>query len=75
MPLMWPKQVISSLYKFYDLANHFIGNFSIIGDYLIINNIFLDKAYELSTMNFLVKFIDQLIINHGKRRDPMRQSP
>jgi hypothetical protein len=34
------------------LITHFIGNLSIIGDYLIRNNIFLDKAYELSTYLF-----------------------
>ena len=26
MPLMWPKQVIKPLFKFYDLSTHFIGN-------------------------------------------------
>ena len=49
---MWPKQVIRPLYKFYDLSTHFIGNSSITGDYSIRNNIFLDKAYELSTYIF-----------------------
>ena len=53
LPLMWPKQVIWPLYKFYDLSTHFISNLSIIGD-LIRNNVFLDKAYELST--YLFKF-------------------
>ena len=52
MPLMWPKQVIWPLYKFYDLSTHFIGILYIIGDYLIRDNIFLDKAYELSTYLF-----------------------
>ena len=52
MPWMWPKQVIWPLYKFYDLSTHSIGNLSIIGDCLITNNIFLDKAYELSTYLF-----------------------
>ena len=33
----------------YDLSTHFIENLSIVGDYLIRNNIFLDKAYDLST--------------------------
>jgi hypothetical protein len=54
MPLMWPKQIIWPLFKIYDLSTHFIGNWSIIGDYLIRNNIFNDKAYELST--YLSKF-------------------
>jgi hypothetical protein len=41
MPLMWPKQVIWALFKFYDLSTHFIGNLSTIpgstiGEYLII---------------------------------------
>ena len=44
---MWPKQVIWPLYKSYDLSTHFIKDLSIIGDCLIRNNIFLDKAYEL----------------------------
>ena len=46
---MWPKQVIWPLDKFYDLSTHFIRNLSIIGDYLIRKNIFLDEAYDLST--------------------------
>ena len=50
---MWPKQVIWPLYKFYDLSTHFIRNLSIIGDYLIRNNIFRDEAYDLST--YLIK--------------------
>ena len=70
---MWPKQVIWPLYKFYDLSTHSIGNLSIIGDCLITNNIFLDKAYELST--YLFEIIDQIIINHDKRRDPLRHNP
>ena len=73
MPLMWPKQVIWPLYKFYDLSTHFIGNLSIIGDYLIRNNIFLDKAYELSTYLFNIYWSN--IVNHDKRRDPLRHSP
>ena len=51
---MWPKQVIRPLYKFHDISTHFIGNLSIIDDYLIRNNIFLDKAYELSTYLFKI---------------------
>jgi hypothetical protein len=35
-------QVLWLIYSFHRI-------FSIIGDYLLINNIFLDKAYELST--------------------------
>ena len=49
MPLMWPKQVKWLLYMFYDLSTHFKRNLSVIGGYLIINKVFLDKAYELST--------------------------
>ena len=48
-------------YKFYDLSTHFIGNLSIIGDYLMRNNIFLDEAYDLST--YLIK-ID--LLNNSK---------
>ena len=47
------KQVKWPLYKFYDLSTHFIRNLYIIGDHLIRNNIFLDKAYDLST--YLIK--------------------
>ena len=64
---MWPKQDIWPLYKFYDLSTRFIGYLSIIGDYLIRNNIFLDKAYELSTF--------YLIVNRDKCRDPLWHSP
>ena len=53
---MWPKKGIWPFYKFYDLSTQFIWNISIIGDYLIRNNIFLDKAYDLST--YLIKLID-----------------
>ena len=49
MPLMWPKQVKWLLYMFYDLSTHFKRNLYVIGGYLIINKVFLDKAYELST--------------------------
>jgi hypothetical protein len=56
MPLMWPEQVIWPLFKFYDLYNHLIGNLSIIGYYLIRNNILLDKAYELSTYLFKINW-------------------
>jgi hypothetical protein len=73
MPFMWPKQVIWPLFKFYDLSTHFIGTLSVIGDYLIRNNIFLDKA-----MNYLLIYlniIDQIIVNHDKRWDPLRHSP
>ena len=51
---MWPKQVIWPLYKSYDLSTHFIKDSSIISDYLIKYNIFLDKAYELSTYLFKI---------------------
>ena len=43
------KEVIWPLYKIYDLSTHFIRNLSIIGEYLMRNNIFLDKAYDLPT--------------------------
>jgi hypothetical protein len=46
-----------TFFKFYDLFTHFVGNLSTIGVYLIRNNIFLDKAYELSTL-----FIQNLLI-------------
>ena len=52
------KQVIWPLYKSHDIPTHFMMDLSIAGDYLIINNIFLDNAYELSTCLF--KFIDQI---------------
>ena len=43
-------------YKFNDLSTHFIQNLSIIGDYLLRNDVFLDKAYELSTYkNWLIE--------------------
>ena len=47
--LMWPKQVIWPLYKSYDISSRFIKDLSIIGNYLMINNIFLDKAYDMPT--------------------------
>ena len=49
---MWPEQVIWPLYKSYDLSTRFIKDLAIIGYYLIINNKFLDKAYELSTYGY-----------------------
>ena len=43
-------------YKFNDLSTHFIQNLSIIGDYLLRNDVFLDKTYELSTYkNWLIE--------------------
>jgi hypothetical protein len=51
---MWPKQDIWPLYKSYDLSTHFIKDLTTIGDYLIINNVILDKAYELSTYLFKI---------------------
>jgi hypothetical protein len=69
---MLPKEVIYPLYKFYDLSTRFIKYLSIIGDYLIINNIFLDKAYEIFI--YLFKSIDQIIVNHDKCRDITRWS-
>ena len=54
---MWPKQVIWRLYKSYDVSTHFIKDLFIIGDYLVRNNIFLDKAYELSTDLFMFLLI------------------
>jgi hypothetical protein len=48
------QQLIWPLYKFYDLYTDFIRNLSIIGDYLMRNNIFLDEAYELSTYLFRI---------------------
>jgi hypothetical protein len=38
---------------------------------LIKINIFLDKAYEVSI--YYLKFIDQIIENHDKRRDQMQK--
>ena len=35
--------------QFYDISTHFNNDLSIIGDYLIRNNLFLDKSYDLST--------------------------
>ena len=42
--------------KSYDLSTHFIENLSIINQYLILNNIFLDKSYDLSTYD--LKFVN-----------------
>ena len=50
------KQVLWPLYKSYDLSTHFIENLSIINQYLILNNIFLDKSYDLSTYD--LKFVN-----------------
>ena len=38
------------------------------------NNIFLDKAYDLSTYLINTDWLNN-IVNHDKCRDPMQQSP
>jgi hypothetical protein len=54
MPLIVAQTSHMTSLQVYDLSTHFIGNLSIIGDYLIRNNIFLDKAYELFTYLFKI---------------------
>ena len=44
----WP------LYKSYILSTHFIKDLSIIGYYSVINNIYVDKSYDLCTYIFRI---------------------